>query len=122
MTKILNLTQHPASAEQRAAGVVDLTGDKLVELKGLLTFNNLPWAEQVEEAACLIADLATDSGFESAMIGGAPFLMPSLTEILCDKDVQVLFAFSRRESVEEVQADGSVLKRAVFRHLGFVEG
>jgi hypothetical protein len=31
-----------------------------------------------------------------------------------------VYAFSRRESTEAVQEDGSVRKVAVFRHLGFV--
>ena len=32
-----------------------------------------------------------------------------------------LYAFSVRESVESVEPDGSLVKKNVFRHLGFVE-
>ena len=38
---ILNLTQHPATPEQVAAGVVDLIGDDLETLKFLLTFEDM---------------------------------------------------------------------------------
>ena len=56
------------------------------------------------------------------MIGGAPFFMESLATALRREGYCPVYAFSRRESVEQVQADGSVRKVAVFRHLGFVVG
>jgi len=55
------------------------------------------------------------------MIGGAPFLMSALEDALVIAGITPLYAFSVRESVEAEQADGSVRKVAVFRHLGFVE-
>ena len=55
-----------------------------------------------------------------AMIGGAPFLMATLADELAKASIYALFAFSTRESVEQVQPDGSVRKTAVFRHQGFV--
>lgn len=39
---IANLTQHPATQEQLAAGVVDLTGSALMSLKDMLTFDTQP--------------------------------------------------------------------------------
>lgn len=123
---ILNLTQHAASAEQVDAGVVDLAEDKRQELIKLLTFDTLPSQEEIASRAQAIADLAALSGEEdtppeAAMIGGAPFLMASLENALVLNGIVPLYAFSRRESVEETQEDGSIRKTAVFRHLGFID-
>lgn len=114
---ILNLTQHVGTPEQ---GVTEPTNK--AEVQALLTFENLPTAIEVAERAGKLACLAHESGAESAMIGGAPFLMGPLAETLKGFGIKPLFAFSRRESVETVNADGSVSKTAVFRHCGFVEG
>ncbi|AJE23878.1 hypothetical protein [Azotobacter chroococcum] len=128
---IVNLTQHPASPEQLAAGVYDLAGEELALLKGLLTFDEIPSKEEIEAMAADLAELAMlgaapgdDDGNvipTAAMIGGAPFLMGALERALTACAVRPLYAFSRRESVEEVQPDGSVRKTAVFLHQGFVE-
>jgi hypothetical protein len=128
---ILNLTQHAATAEQAAAGVVDLEGEKLIALKALLTFNRIPSGFEVQQMARAIARLAADAlcddaheGFmrSQAMIGGAPYLMGPLEMALEAKGIHSLFAFSQRVSVEEVQADGTVRKINTFRHEGFVPG
>lgn len=130
---ILNLTQHPATPEQKAAGVLDLTGSALALLKQALTFDTLPTPGDVEEAAQVIAGIAALNAAPDdreggggglalyALIGGAPFLMAPLERALQDQGITPLYAFSRRESVEEVLADGSVRKTAVFRHAGFIE-
>lgn len=132
---IINLTQHAASPEQLAAGVVDLPDQYADKLRELLTFGEMPLASEVWNRARDIADLVdrycADEGINfdcdraywpAVMIGGAPFLMgPLETVIQVDLNLEVLYAFSRRESVEEVQPDGSTVKRAVFRHVGFVE-
>lgn len=128
---ILNLTQHPATPEQLAAGVVDFTGETLVALKALLTFERLPSCMEVQQMAQAIARLAADylqnnnhTGFmrSRAMIGGAPFLMEPLEYALAAENIHAVFAFSQRVSVEEIQPDGSVRKTAVFRHEGFIPG
>lgn len=133
---ILNMTQHAANAEQKAAGTVDLVGREAAELKRLLTFDAPPTKQQIESRADAIADLACaylrkgrggvatrgggTPGAASCMIAGAPFLMPALAQAMRSRGLVPLCAFSRRESVEESQEDGSVVKRSVFRHLGFV--
>lgn len=131
--RILNLTQHPATTEQIAAGVEDLVGESLSELKRLLTFDALPSKREIQRRAESIARLAVEWNYEvcdedfaterftHAMIGGAPFLMSALESALMDEFLTPLYAFSVRESVEEVQPDGSVRKINVFRHKGFVE-
>jgi len=124
---ILNLTQHASTPEQQAQGVIDLPADQRQELQGLLTFDVLPTSWDIDERAKAIAamalsiDMERDQGPISAMIGGAPFLMSPLEGALEDVGVQPLYAFSVRESVEQVQPDGTVRKVNVFRHQGFVE-
>ncbi len=117
---ILNLTQHPATKEQMEAGVVDLSGGMVNALRELLTFNELPDPMEILDRAEKIADLAEQVGARKAMIGGAPYLMASLEYELRKRWIEPLYAFSRRESVEEPQPDGSVKKSTVFRHSGFV--
>lgn len=46
--------------------------------------------------------------------------MVPLAEALRKRGFEPLFAFSRRESVEETMPDGSVRKTTVFRHVSFV--
>ena len=129
---IINLTQHTATPEQIAQGVVDLAGERLTALKNALTFDTLPVSEDVVEAAEEIAALAA-SHFgvwedansnvpEAAMIGGAPFLMAALERALRLYGIKPLYAFSVRDSVEKTCPDtGAVTKTAIFKHVGFIE-
>ena len=127
---IVNLTQHQATPEQIAAGVTDLPPAEREVLTALLTFDALPTRHEIADRAADIAELAAYNGLSgddadsphasSAMIGGAPYLMPALDATLRAADITPLYAFSVRESVEQTQADGSVRKVNVFRHAGFV--
>jgi hypothetical protein len=117
--RILNLTQHTATAEQIAAGVVESDKKSLVQM--YLTFDELPSRRFLMQRAEKLAAMARHSGCEAAMIGGAPFFMAPLEAALAAQNITVLYAFSKRESVEEMQPDGSVKKTQVFRHAGFVE-
>jgi len=120
---IINLTQHAATAEQLAAGVFDVPNEGARrELLMQLTFNDLPEDGEIVERAAAVASIAMAFGARAAMIGGAPYLMGPLERELREGGITPLYAFSRRESVEEKLPDGSVRKVAVFRHLGFVEG
>lgn len=116
---IINLTQHAATAEQLAAGVVDLPADQKAALQVQLTFDDIPSADNIRSRAEAVAALA--EGHEGAMIGGALWLMGPLTAALRAAGVHPVFAFSRRESVEQIQPGGSVKKVQLFRHAGFVE-
>lgn len=127
---IINLTQHPASAEQIAAGVVDLPSEAREALIALLTFASIPDAEEIRGRAHDIAELACFNGLggddgddpfpSQAMIGGALWLMAPLSEELRQRSINPVFAFSVRDAEEVTQPDGSVRKIAVFRHAGFV--
>jgi len=128
---ILNLTQHASTPGQKVAGVMDLNGSQLELLRELLTFEALPSKEEIDDRAHDIARLVISNGlgddmdqdpiFDRAMIGGAPFLMRALEDALMEHYIQPLYAFSKREVVEEqVEGGGGARKVAVFRHLGFV--
>lgn len=119
MRKILNLTQHAATHEQVAQGVFEPTNKELVQR--LLTFDKLPNFKEIARVAATLARLAQASGAKHALIGGAPFLMSLLEYELKVHGVDPLYAFSVRESVEQVLPDGSVKKTNVFRHAGFIE-
>lgn len=118
---IVNLTQHNPTPEQVEDGVYDLnSGDRSV-LVSTLTFRNIPPAMAIAKRAETIAELAADIKAESAMIGGAPYLMAPLARELRARGIKPVFAFSQRKSVELQQEDGSVKKIQVFEHMGFVE-
>lgn len=118
---IINLTQHQATPEQVAQGVKDLEPETASAMRELLTFEDIPSKEEMDSRAKRIARLAADVNAEAAMIGGAPYFMSSLEGALKEAGIKAFYAFSRRESVDKRQDDGTVVKTMVFRHLGFVE-
>jgi hypothetical protein len=108
---------HPASPEQIEAGVINLD-EGLEGVKRALQFETPSSSEEITARAEFIASAAVV--YKSAMIGGALWLMAPLAAELRARDIEPLFAFSQRESVETVGADGAVTKTNVFRHVGFV--
>ena len=119
--KILNLTQHQATPHQIENGVVELDATTKEWLTSLLTFDTLPTAEDIEYRASAIARNTRMLGYDKAMIGGALWLMSSLEKHLKINNIQPMYAFSVRESVETINDDGSVKKQNVFKHIGFIE-
>lgn len=121
---IVNLTQHQASADQVAAGVVDLPPGERARLVALLTFETPPSEAEIIDRAdeiALIANAAVpEEDYQYAMIGGALWLMSPLAAALREQRIEPVFAFSVRDTEEQKQADGSVRKVSVFRHAGFV--
>lgn len=126
--RILNLTQHRATPEQREAGVFDVDEDARTDLIKLLTFDVIPSRLEVIDRARSLGEFVRSIRFpadanqytRSVMIGGAPFLMAPLEAELRRSGFEPLYAFSVRESVETTDADGAVRKTTVFRHAGFV--
>ena len=118
----INLTQHAATAEQTAAGVVDLGERDLARLQKLLTFGSPPDEQEIRARADAIAEIAAlSSPFpRRAMIGGALWLMSPLAVSLWRLGIEPVFAFSVRETEEQKQLDGSIKKIAIFRHAGFI--
>ena len=151
MKNIINLTQHEASEEQKMAGVIDLPEDVKSKLRLLLTFEEIPTRDELETRAKQVSRLALENvvcfqcgqhgvtpnsttgvGVEcihcgmdanppKVMVGGAPFFMAVLESELKKNGFAPVYAFSKRECVEEKQDDGKILLRRVFKHLGFVE-
>lgn len=126
MGTVLNLTQHPATSDQLAAGVVDPGPEWSSTIAALLTFAALPGAAELRERAAALAGLAADiapgdaAGERAVMIGGAPYLMAPLETALRERGMTPVYAFSVRESTESTSPDGRVTKVNVFRHAGFV--
>ena len=126
---IINLTQHPTSAEQKAAGVVDLPAQEREALKSLLTFEGISTVQEVLAVAEEVAELACQNGLsgdegdspmpDQAMVGGALWLMAPLCAALRVRSIDPVFAFSARVTSEVTQPDGTVTKVADFKHLGF---
>lgn len=127
---ILNLTQHAATPEQVAAGVVEPTlvpleqvvaGEAKKQVQALLTFDTLPHLDDIERKAKTLAAIARWHGCTRAMIGGAPFFMAALERALIHAGIQPIYAFSVRDSIEQPDGNGGVKKVNIFRHAGFVE-
>ena len=118
--KIVNLTQHQASAEQIEAGVYNLT-EEAHAVREALTFSSLPTQNEIVRRAEIIAGIASTHGVKYAMIGGAPYLMGALEKELKKKGIQPLYSFSERVSVESVGENGEVIKTSVFQHKGWVQ-
>lgn len=130
--RILNLTQHVASAEQIENGVIEPSSDMKQLICELLTFNHIPSQEELENRAHDLSHIAagydinnTDDGIgelfpNAVMLGGAPFFMSTLERWCESVGVTVLYAFSERISIDSVQENGEVIKRSVFKHKGFV--
>lgn len=121
MKKLVNLTQHNMTADQLVGFEVVDNGVANNEVKSLLTFNDIPSVKEMQERADKIALYAVENGASYAMIGGAPYFMGFLESALKANGVNPLYAFSVRDSIEQVQEDGSVRKVNIFVHKGWVE-
>lgn len=117
--KILNLTQHEATEQQKEDGVIEPENKK--EIQELLTFNTLPTSDEVYKRACKLAAKVIENDCDAAMIGGASYLMEILPVIMEKYNLSPLFAFSERQVQETVKEDGSVEKTNIFVHKGFVK-
>lgn len=126
---IVNLTQHPATPEQLAGGVVDLPASERAALIDCLTVDKLPSRTEIANRCAQIAFLAAYNGIGNsdddphpaqAMIGGACWMMATLESELLDVGIVPVYAFSVRKLVEQTDSDGSVRKVNIFEHAGFI--
>ena len=120
MNTIVNLTQHAATSDQLISGVVEPDDDDKMVIVKQLTFHSIPTKKTIELRAATVAKIACKYKTMGAMIGGAPYFMSTLEETLKTWGITPVYAFSQRESIEEIQTDGSVVKKNVFRHAGWV--
>ncbi len=120
---ILNLTQHNATKDQLATGIIDLPVDFQIVLKDLLTFPTTYTRSDLEKRALQIHELIRDfcgtslEVLEGVMIGGMPSFMPVLEATLVSKGIRVGYACTERKSVDK-EVDGKIIKTAVFVHAG----
>lgn len=118
---IFNATQHTASPEQLREGVLDTSPEVRKHLSTLLTFEEVPCVADLRDRAALVADLiqseTTLTGIRSVMIGGAPYFMTHLETALKARRLTPLYAFSKRESIED-PVTGQ--KTSVFKHAGWI--
>ena len=140
MNLLVNLTQHEMTGDQYKLNNEDLVEIKFKPYNGtsrgsadyvkkLLNFNTIPSKKEIMDRAIALAAYASGLLNQAknegdrlyALIGGAPYLMPPLEEALKNEGIQPLYAFSQRESVETINADGTVVKTAVFKHAGYIE-
>lgn len=117
--KIANLTQHFATKEQINDGVFDLKSQDISILKSLLTFDEIPTINLMEDRALGIVKLLDSYGVDTAMIAGAPYFMSTLESVLIKNGYKYLYSFSVRIS-EETLVDGKVIKTNIFKHVGWV--
>jgi hypothetical protein len=116
---IINLTQHVATPEQIAQGVVDLPAAERNILQAELTFASFHELNSCGFSRRALNIKSLVKGYRYALIGGAPFFMPYLEYILSQIYPYVipLYAFSKRV-VEEING----IKKSVFIHEGFIKG
>lgn len=120
--RLFNLTQHSLTPEQIANNEcfrIEATAGDIVSDR--LTFNTIPSEEEMTERAVELARLASQHAAEGAIIGGAGYFMPYLEKELFRLSIVPMYSFSKRESVEKKNADGSVIKTSVFKHVGWVK-
>jgi hypothetical protein len=116
--KIFNLTQHPASEDQKKAGVVELPGWH-ESAKSVLNFNMAtPRKEKVARAKAITA-LVKAEGAKAVMIGGKASLMVALSEELAKAGILPLEAFTKYDVEETEREDGSVKMEVFSRHEGW---
>lgn len=119
--KILNLTQHIATKEQQEAGVIEPINKQ--EVQELLTFHTLPTKQEITNKAIALVSIALKSNVEAVMIGGATYLMGTLETMfsIYAPDIQVLHVFTTRTVQETLLPNGTVEKKVLFKHSGFVQ-
>ena len=115
---VVNLTQHLSTTEQQAEGVFDLPEHLREKLVKALTFSAQYCRADLEAAALEVVSLVKEVDCHRAMIGGMPSFMAPLERALIEAGVAVGYARSERVSVDQVQADGTVRKTAIFKHVG----
>ena len=119
MQHIVNLTQHEVTEDQYKDGVFDVDQFDKYLIRKYLTFDEIPTVEEMEERAFWMAKIAYKYSY-LAMIGGAPYFMPYLIKELEKLGIEAVYSFTKRVSVDSIGESGEVVKKSVFKHIGFV--
>lgn len=121
MAGILNLTTHPATPSQVAAGVIEPSAEDKTLISNLSNFEGIPSKADIKTTADMLSDIAGRYDCDKVMITGAPYLMSALETALEAKGMEPVYSFSERVSVDRQNPDGTVTKQNVFEHRSFVE-
>jgi len=117
---ILNLTQHAATEDQLAGGVIDLQGELKAALVAAITFppvyDHDMLVSRAKRVVGIVRDAQVDCGH--VMIGGMPSFMPVLQQVLQEAGYHVGYACTDRVSVDVPDGNGGVRKTSVFKHVG----
>lgn len=97
---IVNLTHFAATADQAAAGVIDLDGFERESLLECLTFDRVPDSADLQRRAQWLVELACHAGIDehgeyvipkAALIDPAPILLEPLVAALKAKGIRPVF-------------------------------
>lgn len=116
---IYNFTQHKTTIDQLEDGICDVDNHAFVQ--ELLTFDDIPSVEELQERSVKLAEYAKSLNAEKVMIGGAFYLITRLAKEMNKRGIKVCYSFSKRHSVDEIQPDGSVVKKVLFKHVAVVD-
>ena len=119
---MINLTQHNATPEQVKEGVIELGSFTKRLVNDLLTFEDVSEVSGIamtQRADKIVSLLPNDT--EMALIGGASYFMPYLSEALRKARITPYYSFTKRVIENEFVSDGSVKKTAIFKHIAFIE-
>ena len=112
MKKILNLSNHILNSQQIEE--LNSRGLKLVELDEL---DKRLWSQLNPHNYKLIAaSILVKYSVDFYHLAGFP---AAVVYVCNQKENKCYYAFSERCSVEELQSDGSVVKKNIFKHKGF---
>lgn len=95
---IVNLTRHPANTIQLAAGVVDLAGEELAQLKEALAFSDSTDNQEILDRAEFIAELACYNG-----LGGDEGDDPLPQQAMIDASGKLTLALARELRARSVE-------------------
>lgn len=113
--KIINMTGKPATPEQLEAGVIEPTEAEQAEIRRLLSFDSLPYAEDLRDRALVLSNIAKQyEECHYAMIDGPTFFIPDFEYAVFEVWKIPVYPFYIRTTLnEDVSKDK-------FTHLGFV--
>ena len=122
--KILNCTIHDITESQKLDGAIEGSQEFKEAIKKELLVIGMPTKSLLETKAVgfgkLVSDEIEKTNADEVMIGsGMPSHQPLITAMLEVLRIKYCYSFSKRECVEEHQADGSVKKMFTFVHEGF---
>lgn len=123
--KIINLTLHPATPEQAAAGVIDFPPEQRERLVEILTFRAPPsWLEMDDRAyelgKMVAATFARDMDATAVMLDGPAFFSGALEREFSGRGYELLYPFFCWEMTART-IGGETCKTPVNKHRGFVE-